>query len=411
MSKILITFFSNLRDSSGRQLIPCFYESFIDGLIKNGNDVLVIRHKYFNRDFEVDCDLRVKKVIEKFKPDLAFIFNNSFYDLSFYDFPLVIFDVDSPRYFSNKSKIKDAPYRYKFITTQKTSVNTLKSEYGIKTDSILHIPFFTSIQNVPMEKKHNICFIGTRFPTRDVSGMTSWNKFMLTRPTLYKKKQFKELVNAIQSFPSKAQQIIENFKLKGLNCGFLENDDVVMGLSGAKRELILSQVSDLDLVIYGQNEWILDSSPDIDLVLSYDANPIASVLDNQNVYNSSKIGLNINHVQAESGFSWRVMDIMASGACLVTEYNKRIDDLFHDVEIPFFYNRFEARQVCNMILNDESRRADIVSCCNDIIDKKYRFKNIVVPIEDFVGTKLTCESFNNTERNGELYLLNLEVFL
>lgn len=409
MAKILITYFSKLIDKNGQPSKPCFYETFINGMIENGNDVFVIQHDKFNIDFGYLNDINIIKAIRTFDPDIAFIFNNSFYDLSkIFDFPIVIYDVDSPRYFSNKDIIKNNSSRYKFITSQISTVGTLSSQYGVDKKEILRIPFFTAIKNENKPKINNICFIGTRFPYRNRHGISPWNKFMASNPGQEYKQLYREMIDGIKRYPAQAEKILNVYATRGLNADYLSlEDDLCMFLSGAKREQVLSQVSDLGLVIYGKNEWIFDSTVDMELALAYNATPISSVMDNQNVYNSSKIGININHIQADTGFSWRVLDIMASGACLVTEYNKRLVELFPHINIPFFIDRFEARNVCKKLLNNEVLRSEIVKQCNEAIEGGYRFNHVIKDIEDFTCIKIASPIEGNFRKDVQPYILYL----
>ena len=105
MARILISFFNGLYRDDASSVMPCFYESFIKELSALGNELLVIHHPYFGRNFErVKPELRDK--IRKFDPDFALIFNNAFFDLSEdFDFPIYVYEVEKrplPLYSSPK---------------------------------------------------------------------------------------------------------------------------------------------------------------------------------------------------------------------------------------------------------------------------------------------------------------------
>lgn len=76
MAKVFLSFYSAIQDKSNPYAVACFYESFINGLIKAGNDVLVHLHNYFLGD-DRQLTLELKKQIDEFNPDLAILFNNS----------------------------------------------------------------------------------------------------------------------------------------------------------------------------------------------------------------------------------------------------------------------------------------------------------------------------------------------
>ena len=114
--------------------------------------------------------------------------------------------------------------------------------------------------------------------------------------------------------------------------------------------------------------------------------------DNQDVYNSSKLCININHIQATSGFSWRVCDVMASNGCLVSEDNPGIHRLFPDIPIPVFSNKYEAREQCIRLLKNENLRREIVLQCQAAIEQGYRFKHILPQLENFLNIPLQASA-------------------
>ena len=72
MAKIFVAFYNGLMNINR---LPIFYETFLDGMRKAGNEMLVEMHPYFNKDFHgIPEDKRRK--IDDFNPDVCFIFNN-----------------------------------------------------------------------------------------------------------------------------------------------------------------------------------------------------------------------------------------------------------------------------------------------------------------------------------------------
>ena len=129
--------------------------------------------------------------------------------------------------------------------------------------------------------------------------------------------------------------------------------------------------------------------------MSYRNKTVYSLKHNEDIYNSSKIGININHLQAIEGFSWRVCDILASNACLVTEYRPTIEQYFPNVGILTFTSPFEARQQCLKLLANENLRQDIIEKSHEIIEKKFRFNNFLEKFENFLGI-----SFSNHQQKA-----------
>ena len=394
MPRIFISFFNAVHNPADPQVMPCFYESFIKELAKLGNELLVMHHHFFSHDFgQLPND--IKQRITEFSPDFAIIFNNAFYDLSKdFDFPIYIYEVDSLLYYSNKNILKDKKERFHYIVPQISSIENIHSYFGVDKNNILYVPFFTSIRRESIPKTMDISFIGTRFMTHGYHKKTVWNRFMSERPSEESVELFKKLLQIIQRNPYISQTELINLccSKEFINKIYTSNRiELLNALSGSKRLLTLSEVADLGLVIFGPKNWYFDNCADPNIPLSYNSKKIYSLQHNQDVYNASRLAININHIQATTGFSWRVCDIMASDACLVSEYRPDFERCFPEIPIPFFTNRYEARSLCQKLLNDESLRRDIVAQCNEIIDKKFRFEKLVPSLENFFKRSLQTE--------------------
>ena len=93
-------------------------------------------------------------------------------------------------------------------------------------------------------------------------------------------------------------------------------------------------------------------------------------------------------MQAASGFPWRVMDIMASNACLVTDYHAGFKRLFGGIPIPVYESASEAYELCRQLVKDQSRRREIVLQCQETVANKYRFKHLLPKLEEYSGVTL-----------------------
>ena len=390
MSRIFISFFNAVQHPDDPHAMPCFYESFIKELAERGNELLVMHHHVFSQDFG-PLPESIKAKITEFSPDFAVIFNNAFYDLSeHFDFPVYIYEVDSVLYYSNKDVLLAKKDRFRYIVPQISSIDTVHDLLGVDRRHILHVPFFSSVRREDVPKTMNISFIGTRFTPCGGDGRVVWNRFMSSSPSAAEVKSFRRALDEVRHNPYIPQQ-----KLREKFCGegpdteaFLNRDEMVSALSGSIRILTLSAVSDLGLVIFGTESWATENCADPNIPLSYNNRAVYSLKHNQDVYNASRLAINVNHVQATSGFSWRVCDILASDACLVSEYKPDFERCFPGVPIPLFTSRYEARELCRKLLDNENMRRDIVARCNEVIDAKFRFANLVPQLEDFLGFSL-----------------------
>lgn len=385
MAKCFVAFYNAL-GGRDKPLIPCFYETFIDGLLKSGNEVLVETTNIWSFK-TVKCPPHIAKKIKDFNPDVCFLFNNCFYDISnVVECPIVVYEVDSFLFYKNKTVLYQNPNRFLYFVPQTCSFDVLQKELHVDKNKICYVPFFTEVQATKEPLLNNICFVGSKFTDSDKSLI---HKFMLLNPTFEEKEQLKQVFSIVSKNPNITIPELE--KQIGPVCdkckSMLKDPYLVVFLSDVRRIKVLSAVADLGLTLYGTKNWTNDL-PYNDLVLSYTPETVCSLSDTQKVYNSHKIGINVNNIQAATGFGWRVADIMASNACLVSEYRPDFTTLFPDIPIPFFDNPNEATAICNKLLKNKNMRQDIVAQCQAIIDKKYRFKHTLQIMEQFLGIQL-----------------------
>ena len=159
-------------------------------------------------------------------------------------------------------------------------------------------------------------------------------------------------------------------------------------ISGVRRMDYLNEIADLGLELHG-TYWDQENIRYFPLLaLSYNKKEIFSLEENQELYNSAKIGFNVSHIQAVSGVSWRVCDIMASNAYIVTEEKESFRQLFPGLKIPTYTSKYEARILCQKLLDSEEERLEIVSECNKIIEENFRFVHILEKLESFMKMNL-----------------------
>lgn len=397
MARIFLSFQNAIADPHNPHAMPCFYESFVDGLKAAGNDLFVYHHRNAKAHYAnsgslstIPGDLLAQ--VKAFEPDLFLLFNNSFYDVSpHFDCPIVVYEVDSVLYYANKEALKAKPERYKYLVPQMESIRVIHEELGVDKKNIHYVPFFTSIQAEDIPQTTNISFIGSKFTLSSVPQI--WNTFRALNPSPEEVELFRQVLETVKYQPfiteeELARQLkIESPKvLRALNV-----KSMIASLSDTKRIQILSEVADLGLDLYGTKSWKTDMLYFPELTLSFVDKSVYSKQHNQDIYNASKLCININHIQAKTGFSWRVCDVMASNGCLVSEYAPDFKRAFPKLDLPMFTNRFEAREQCLRLLKNENLRKDIVAQCQEAIDEKYRFKHLLGRMEEILGMSLQAK--------------------
>lgn len=381
MSQILMAFYC------GTDTLPPFYEGIIKELGGRGHSLLVYPHKYFGlKRWDGAFPDDVKNEIQRFSPELCIFFNNAFFDVSsVVDCPILVYESDTVLYYSNMENVYRNPEMYYFFCGSDTREILIKN--GIRPDRIGEYIPFTGIKREYKEIQNNIVFIGSKFISRPSNEI---NAFLQQIPTKEERMEYKAAIRLLREYPYlsledliakgalRSEKVISNFNIWQLR----------MELSGEKRIEILSSVSDLGLELFGTENWAQDYIYHTDLTLSYSYRQVCSLKDNQDVYNSAKIGISVGHLQAKAGFPWRVLDIMASNACLVSDYHSDFDKWFPADLFPVYESSYQAREICKELLDNENKRKEIVQRCQRYVAGAFSFERVRQTINRLLGRRL-----------------------
>lgn len=411
MARILVSLRNGWRRPDDFNAMPPFYETFLKGLRDAGNNVFCFQHKEYHRDFSNKMPESMIKIIKQFDPELCILFNNTFWDISeLVDCPILIYDVDSPIEYTHIDNLKDKPDRYKFIINQKQGAELMKSAFGARDENIFYVPFFTDIRkNDNATLKNNIVFLGSNWTWK---GYNFLSDFLKKNPNENDLERAKEVLNFFSKFPYENSKTI--YKQLGIHpqtpIDLSDNRRVAYEISGLYRIKVLSAIADLGLEVRGQY-WNIDCMNFYPEVLScVNKTPTYSKQENEDFYNSAKISINTQHIQTVSGFSFRVCDVMASNACLVTSPSKDLEELFPNVHIPMFTSPQEAREICEKLLKDEEMRKDIVAASQEAIDSGYRVNNAIEIIEQLSGIKLLNNKNTSSLVSYEMEIGSLDIY-
>lgn len=396
MANVVVAMHNFLLNKANLNACPPFYDTFTQGLKDAGNNILCFQMNYRNNINTQKIPQKYLDKIKRFKPDLFIFFNNQFWDITKdFEQPILIFDVDSPNHHCNIDIIKKNIHRFKFLVTQTSGIKATCEIVGCQSKNVKYIPPFSGIQHREMEQNINISFLGSHWCWNDFPDIIN---FIKSRPTTSDVEAAKKALSAFLEFPFLSmKEVYSKNNLEANNILDFNNMIVARArLSGIRRLRYLTEIADLGLEIRGQswlNSIMLQAFPEV--VLSYSCNPVDNIQEVENFLNRSKLSINTKHIQAQSGFSWRVCDILASNACLVSQPASDLDEL--GFKIPTFTSPAEARDICIKLLNNENMRKDIVSHSQEIINKNHRFANILPIIEDFVGMQLHSNLTGNLE--------------
>ena len=231
--------------------------------------------------------------------------------------------------------------------------------FGVKENQIAENIPFSIVQPETRPLEQNIVFIGSKFTNTPISPV---NYFMHEKPTDEQRAEFAFALEYLKENPYTEPQefIAKQIITSELVAKYFDVPHFRMALSDERRIAVLSAVADLGLKFYGTENWEISHLHDSKLTLSYSHKRVFTVAENAAAYNSSKIGISVGHLQAVHGFPWRILDIMRSNACLVSDYHKDFDKFFPEDLFPVYEDEYEAREICKKLILNESKRRKIV---------------------------------------------------
>lgn len=342
------------------------YEDFANAFVENGNNVLTAIYNPNKKDDGV-----FEEII-KFKPDIIFSFNNILPAsvLDVLNCPVCVVDVDDifHQNFINKKNLNHKNIYY--FGYHSSSIEGYKIFLGKSFDTQKYCDFnFTATnfrKNNKIEQDINILFIGSNFN----SHIDRFNNY-----------SHRQIIDCLSKNPNWHSECLVYSDLK--HC-----------FNGQRRRRYLLELCDLGLKIYGDNTWKDVFKYDVELAKCYVEEEVRTVEKSEELYNSSKISINISHDQAVNAFSFRVPEIMASNSCLLTEDKKEWHDLFGEYiskevkEAILYKDRFDLRQKCIRLLEDEDFRLRCVKECQNAIEENGRWHHRIKKIEQFFNIKL-----------------------
>jgi hypothetical protein len=333
-----------------------YYNSFISAFKKRGhsvlnfitNDILCDPWNGHNVSISRNIEHAVEQSLRKFKPDLIISFNNSKINVvEKFDCPIVIAEADKAEYFSDKDSIKKNVNRYHFFHFTKKGSKEMMDLFNAPKQKIFYIENATSIKSKKTKKIHDISFIGSLY---DPDKFFNLNK---------RDSNFKDYTTAV------------------------ERNKILLQLKSEKLMVYTNHVPDSysNLVNYNKvsKKIIFDTSG------------------TQKIMNQSLISLNHSHHQANNvGYSWRVLDILASNSLLITSKSDLLKEKFgKNIQKQFYQSAYEVKEKCNYFLNNKFAMEDLIAEQNEIIEKYFRWPDRIKKIEDIFKLKNISKKKNS----------------
>jgi len=296
----------------------------------NGNNISISR----------DVEHQVKITLKKFKPDLIICFNNSKINIiEEFDCPIAIWEADTVKYFSDKDSIKKNVDRYHFIYFTQNGAKEIVDFFQAQRKNIFYIENATSIQSKKIKKFYDISFIGSLYDTDKFSNIKKSDH------------NYTDYISATE-----------------------------------RKKILLSLIAN-DLKIYTNqvpySYHSLKKYNKISNEMIFDTNQVEKVM------NQSLISLNHSHHQARNiGYSWRVLDILASNSLLITEKSTLLSEKFgKNIKQQFYSSAYDVRKKCEYFLNNKNAMHDLIAEQNNVINTYYRWEDRIKKIEDIFQLK------------------------
>lgn len=403
MARIIISHNSGIF-CQGKWQSSVFYDGLIQALIDAGNDILHVISPNFTKkswsgDNKLIPSLNKKKIhqdIKAFNPDLIITFNNSTIEglADIVDCPYVVWDADAVQYYNDLEGLKNNTGRYHFFSFSNGHLEEIREVLNPAPDKIHRVKSATGVnpKNVPF--RDNISFIGSYFQLSNHKII----KQIIDNPEIYKK-----LLSEYDS--NKRLDVKAYIEKSGFNIN-IDKGEVMALRAGEVRNQVISAIAPLGLRIFGPQSWHNVIYFSLDALLSYDRRMVFSLNHNEDIYNRSKIGISIAHSQNISAYPWRVPDIMASNACLVSDYKDDIvGDFGHKVPVQLYQTPIEAHDKCKYLLENENLRRDVVAASQEVISEGYTWQIRIKEIEQILDIKLINDGQigNYTELSSALY--------
>ncbi|MDH5723761.1 MAG: glycosyltransferase [Alphaproteobacteria bacterium] len=395
--KIFISFHTPITDDNLWEPYS-FHESFIQGLSGMGHDIdYMVTNDFLCQSFVAPDnktlffinDEKLKSYIKSKDYDLVIALNHSLPDFikDITDCPIVVLDSDTVVTFNDLDELKNNSSRYHFGCFSTYGMADAKTSFG-KDAKIFHAPYATSIKQYDTEFIHNISFIGTYFCVSPKLLMYTFKnrEFLLATLEEYERSKSNNTDFDLDAF-AKSHGIQEKLD-------FSVHSGLRGYKSGAWRNQVVAAVAPLGINLRGSLDWVNIANFSTEAFEGFNPKKIYSLKDLNHTYNSSKISLNTSHDQVISGYSWRVLDILASNSCLVTDKCTDLYNHFPKELIQTYSSPEEARKLSEYLLKHDDERTDIVNESNKIINEKFRWNVIFLQWLDAIGIKNDISSGN-----------------
>ena len=180
-------------------------------------------------------------------------------------------------------------------------------------------------------------------------------------------------------------------------------------LTNRGRVAVVERLSRHGLALFGNAGWRPLIAYNAAVLTALQAGQAPAVhADLRRVYNASRISINLPQVHvAPSAVQYRVIDVMASGALMITQRseNSDLNRVFgDDCPVPTYADLDELEALCVHYLTHEDERLARVAACNRLVARGFSFAERAVELLHIVGIAPTANGVP-----GQLRWIDLDV--
>lgn len=387
-----------------------FAEGFIRTLVRMGHNILSINTRKTNvfpfaNELRVNVDgSNIRKTICDFAPELIITFNNSMPGdvLEYTDCPVLVYSADVPSLYSDKEKILKNLDRYYFANGARYIEDAIREIFSPDERHIYFFGHATDLKRIDREKTRDIVYVGS-MPNHSQQIISFWNKLN----NLYPAEKMNEIKAEFfeEYYRIQEEQFVGDLKFDVNNyiADFQwqrKNVDLLCLESTRNKFKLLSSMTDFDLEIHGYpGSWPLVMQYDYKLFQCFDYELSVTLDQNANTYAKARIGLNVPNATSKEGLSWRVTDILASSAVLLTRESPVLKELFKGyVDFPMYTDADSAHVLARKLLADDCWRNELIEISNAMINDKCRFEPKIKEIFQMIG--ISDESCSDAMQNS-----------
>ena len=365
----------------------------------------------FVRLIQTNLDGAIRRAITIFSPDIIISYNNVLPGYDIYNYtncPIIVYPADVFRVWAGIELLKTHIDRYYFLdATERITSDIKKNLPEVKNNQFIPFGHATGVKAMDLPQDINISFVGslgnyawgTRAYFSNLYKYVSYDEANSQKDAFIKayRNHLKDDNDIVYSdFMNSSEPVVDRMKDK-----YVYELNTITACN--KRFSILSKLTELDIEIHGYPySWGQIVEFNIDLLRCFNYKPSVSLEDTMNLYNRSKVSVNLPQGVNTEGFSWRVPDILASNAVLLSVPKGDLVRLMKTYykDFPYYETANEALSIAKKMLLEDNWRRELIEASHCLVENEFRYPKKLKYMKQAIGIDI-C----NVGLNGGLKII------